>query len=312
MKILCVSIWKNSWIPYWTTFLKKNGHEVKWLIGADLDEKKARPPYDWADCVLSMWACGYAVIFSKWNEKPLFVVHRSFEVFEDTNLPVNISDIEWNNVTQLFMLNESHYPIFEEKITSLNPIFIKNGIDLDYFPLTKKTDNSFSRIAWICNINHKKGAINLVHAISHLRKADETITVNHIGLIQSRRIKLYLQNILPHLNCVWKNYGYNNNHAFVKNFLKTCQSIISTSIVEGHPMNILEAMAMGCKPLIHRYPGVEYQFPEDFIWANYDELVYLYEQPYRPNVYRQYIADHYNYNKTYRPVLECMEKCMKS
>ncbi len=307
MKILCASLWENSWIPYWTKFFRSYGHEVEWLVGTEITKEKAEDKYNWADVVLSMWACGWAVLFSKWNKKPLFVIHRSFEIFEDTNVRVSVKDIEWQNVAQLFMLNETHYPLFAEKIGNVNPIFIKNGIDLDYFPTVEKRADAKHRIAWICNLNHKKGGIIALQAIAELRKIDKLVTLNHIGRLYSKRIQLYLKCTMPYLNAVWKNYGYNNSHAFVKNFLKTCRFILSTSIVEGHPMNILEAMAMGCKPLIHRYPGVEYQFPESYVWTTFCDLRRLYVEDYKPEEYRQFIADNYDYRKTYLPVLRAIE-----
>ena len=254
-----------------------------------------------------MWACGLAVDFSNMNEKPLFVIHRSFEVFEDTAYYAQVQNINWENVKQLFMLNESHYPLFEKKVKNVNPIFIKNGIDLDYFPTIEKRSDAKHRVGWICNLNHKKGGINAVHAMFELKKLDPLITFNHVGKIDSKRIYLYINNIMPYQNLIWKNYGYNNSHAFVKNFLKTCRYIFSSSIVEGNPLNILEGMAMGCKPLIHRYPGVEYQFPESYIWTTFDDLRKLYVSDYKPQEYREFVADNYDYRQNYLPVLKVME-----
>jgi hypothetical protein len=38
---------------------------------------------------------------------------------------------------------------------------------------------------------------------------------------------------------------------------------LSTSLSEGNPNNVIEAMAKGIKPVVHAWPGAEDQFPED-------------------------------------------------
>jgi hypothetical protein len=72
-------------------------------------------------------------------------------------------------------------------------------------------------------------------------------------------------------------------------------------------MNILEAAATGCRPLIHRYPGAKYQWPKEWVWDNLDELIAMYEEPYKPEEYRDYIVEHYDYRKTYEPVVKEIE-----
>ena len=73
-------------------------------------------------------------------------------------------------------------------------------------------------------------------------------------------------------------------------------------------MNVLEAMSVGCQPLIHNYPGAENQWDKEFIWNDFDDLIKLYEKPYEPEKYRQYIVDNYDYRKTCLPVAEAIEE----
>jgi len=303
MKILCASNWNNTWIPYWTKYLESRGHKVKWLIGRKEDFEI---DYDWCDVILCMWAVGWANILSKFN-KPLFIIHRSYEVFNDVR--GSVQDINWNNVKRLFMLNESHYELFKKQVSYIQPTFIKNGIDLDEWTLFKREHNH--NIAWIANIDHKKGEMLAAHAIAELQKIDPLVQLYHIGKIQSNRIELYLNNIAPYMKSTWYSEGYRNSHKFVLDFLKNKKYIFSSSLVEGHPMNILEAMATGCKPLIHRYPGVEYQFPEKYIWTTFDDLKRIYQEPYKPEEYRQFIVNNYDYRKVYEPVARAIEEYKK-
>lgn len=306
MKILCTSLWNNTWIPYWTKFFTSRGHEVKWHINTKLSYGGISEKVEWADAVLCMWASAWSGVLSRVGiNKPLYVIARSFEIFEDTRV-MGVTKVEWKNVDQLFMLNESHFDIFKKKVAGVNPIFIKNGVDLDEWriPDTKRYKD---KIAWIVNINHKKGCELAMHAISQLRKKYKTVTLEHIGRVQADRVKIYIDNIAPYLGFQYFTYGFNESHKFVKSFLSDKQHILLSSIVEGHPMCILEAMAMGIRPFIHRYPGIEYQFPEEYIWNTFDDLIKMYETPYEPEKHRAVIEERFDYRNTYIPVAEVIE-----
>ena len=125
MKILCTSLWKNSWIGYWTKYIESRGHEVKWHVGTSYSYNAIKGKVEWSDAVLNMWAAGWSHLLTQVGiGKPIYVIARSFEIFEDTKCG-GISQVVWENVRQLFMLNESHYPIFKEKVPTIKPIFIK-------------------------------------------------------------------------------------------------------------------------------------------------------------------------------------------
>jgi len=119
---------------------------------------------------------------------------------------------------------------------------------------------------------------------------------------------MYLQNIAPYLKTAWVSYGHVNKKSYVRAFLANQKYILCSSLVEGHPMNILEAMATGCKPLIHRYPGVEHQFPENYIWNNFKDLKRLYQEESTPEKYREFVLINYDYRRTYKPVIDAIEE----
>ena len=166
---------------------------------------------------------------------------------------------------------------------------------------------SYDSIAYICDINEKKGIELVVQAFHELSKINSKIRLDHIGRNQDVRRWYYLESIMPHLNTAWYNHGYANSHHFVKEFLKDRGWIICSSIAEGHPMNIIEACATGCIPLIHAYPGADIQWPSEYIWANFDQLKAIYTDKHDPKKVRDFIVDKYDYRKSYKPVLEGME-----
>jgi len=68
--------------------------------------------------------------------------------------------------------------------------------------------------------------------------------------------------------------------------------LLSTSIVEGHPYNILEAMAGGIKPVIHNFDGAEELYEEEFLFNNIDEAVEkIRTGSYDSAYYREYLKN---------------------
>lgn len=309
MKIACFSLWDNTWIPYWKRFFNDRGHEVSFLVGSQCSYEAAKPYIDWSDAVLCMWAVGWAHYLTKFDiGKPLFVIHRSFEVFDDTKVHLRLENVGWEFVNQLFMLNENHFTMFNKKVKNVQPIFIKNGIDVDFWKIKDYSKKAKShQIAWVANLNHKKGEQLVMHAIRELQKIDSQAQMEHLGNPDSVRINKYLEYIAPYLKAVWFSQGSVKDHNFVRNFYKDKRYIINSSLAEGHPMNIIEAMAMGCQPLIHRYPGSHLQFPDKWLWADFDDLKRIYQEEYKPEEYRQYIIDNYDYRNCYIPIAEAIE-----
>jgi glycosyltransferase involved in cell wall biosynthesis len=237
---------------------------------------------------------------------PIYVIVRSFEFFKDTRVG-GVDTVPLEKAEQVFCLNEAHYIYLKESHPSIAPIYFKNGIDVNEWKLIKRKKASKNRIAWICNLNFKKGIMLGVQAVHELQKVNRNITIEHIGEINSRRMFTYINYIMPYMKTQFFNYGHHSSHEFVKGFLSDKSSIISCSMVEGHPMNILEALATGCKPLIHRYPGVEFQFPDKYVWNTFDDLRRMHEEPFKPEEYRQYIVDNFDYRETYKPIAERIE-----
>jgi len=311
MKILCITPWPNTWVGYWTKYIESRGHEVKWHISPYVIPEKIRPDLDWCDIVLSHWADKYAIMLSDplMNTKPLYVILRSFEIFSADGW-ADLGSIQWKNVKQLFMLNEAHLHSFKCRVQGIEPTFIKNGVDLDEWKPSDTPKNP-DKIAWICDINEKKGVELCVQAISELFKLNPGIKLEHIGRNQDLRRWYYLEQVMPRLNTRWFNTGYKADHGFVQDFLKDKKFIISTSIAEGNPMNIIEAMALGVIPLVHTWPGAEMQFPEECLWTTFDELRDIYQKlnndPLTSSRMRSWAEDRYDYRKNYKSVIDVME-----
>jgi len=312
MKILCVSPWKNTWVSYWTKYIESRGHEVRWLIKERLSVEEIKTELEWCDKILCHWADKYAIMLSDpaINTKPLFIILRSYEIFSADGWS-DLGLIRWDNVKKLFMLNEAHLYPFSCRVPDIKPVFIKNGVDLDEWKTNGVLKNR-NKIAWICDINEKKGVELVVQAMSELATVNRDITLEHIGRNQDLRRWYYLETVMPKLNMRWYNTGYNNDHEFVKEFLSNKKFIISTSIAEGNPMNIIEGMTMGVIPLVHTWPGAELQFPQGCLWTTFYELREAYidldSQKDAAEQMQEFAVSNYDYRKNYKPVVDAMEE----
>jgi len=307
MKILCVSPWQNTWVSYWTEYIRSRGHEVQWHIERNLNNVGAK--MEWCDAILNMWADKFAIAFSTANKKPLYVILRSYEIFTYSGWSA-LEKIKWENVKRLFMLNEAHFHMFKRRVQGVVPTIIKNGIDLGEWRFNGVVKDK-NKIAFIADINEKKGVELLVQSIYELSKINPEIYLEHLGRNQDIRRCYYLNTVMPNLKFNWFNTRYKSEHGFVQGFLADKKFIISTSIAEGNPMNIIEAMAMGVIPLVHTWPGAGVQFPAECLWTTFDELRDIYSKlsadELAPQRMRAWAEDKYDYRKNYKPVIDAME-----
>jgi len=317
MNILCVTPWKNTWIGYWSDFFKQHGHTSEWLVSEYVDQKALAPHLPKYDAILCHWADKWAIQLSalpkELNPPPLYVILRSYEIFTRSGW-ADLTKITWSNVRRFFMLNEEHAYAFKCRVKGVEPTFIKNGIDLSEWGFIDRPSDALSRLGWICDVNEKKGVELAVQAVAELHKVNPSLTFHHLGRNQDLRRFYYLERILPHLGVKFDHHGWKNDHTFVNHFLGKVGFVLSSSIAEGNPMNILEAMATGAVPLVHRWPGAQYQFPEKWLWSTFDELRAIYERNlrnYEGLEARRYAEEHYDYRKTYLPVLDAIQADVK-
>jgi hypothetical protein len=80
---------------------------------------------------------------------------------------------------------------------------------------------------------------------------------------------------------------------------------LSTSISEGNPNNVIEAMAKGIKPIVHSWPGSEDQFPDDLRFSTVREAVEAFEGPYDSFRYQGIVNEKFSLNNIERVVDLC-------
>ena len=75
---------------------------------------------------------------------------------------------------------------------------------------------------------------------------------------------------------------------------ETVYYCLSTSLSEGNPNNVIEAMAKGIKPVIHNWPGAEDQFKPWLFSDVSDAAAQILSPQYESKAYRAWIEDRFS------------------
>jgi len=266
----------------------------------------------WADIVWLEWANEMAVFATNkvpeiLNKKVVCRLH-SYEVF--TPLP---EQINWNNVDNLIFVSKHIRRIFDElhpnaKVDSKKEAIVPNGVNLDRFKFSVHKPGY--NLAVVAHINYKKDPAMWIQIMAKLSERDKRYKLNVAGDFQELRYKVYFEHITREI-------GIKDNlilHGWVEDvdkFLEDKNYVLSASIHEGHPYNILESMARGIKPIIHNYVGAKEQWPKELIYNTIDEAVQkIMSEDYDSESYRRFIEDNYSLERQISEIEEIMRSVL--
>jgi len=270
------------------------GYDVKLLVSTDANE--ITEAIKWADIVWLEWANDLAIFATNKvpeiaNKKVICRLH-SYEVF--TQFPKKIN---WENIDQLIFVANSMKIIFHQlhsnlDLQSCKEEIVYNGVDLDKFKYSIHKPGY--NLAVLAHINYKKNPAAWIQIISKLKETDNKYKLHIAGDFQDTRYKVYFDYIKKEMK-MEDNFILHGWIKEVEKFLEDKNYIISTSIHEGHPYNILESMARGIKPIILNYSGSKEQWPNELIYNTIDEAVEkITQQTYDSEGYRRFIEDNYS------------------
>lgn len=168
---------------------------------------------------------------------------------------------------------------------------IPNGVDLERFQMKER--DSGHNLGYLGALNFKKDPMVLMHAFRALHQHDPRFKLHIAGRCDQSRYRIAMGHFLENngLVEVTKLYGHQED---VVSWLGAIDYVILTSLMEGNPVGVLEAMATGCQPLIYDFPGASALYPDEFIWRNFDELLARVSQPHEPRRYREFVAENHS------------------
>jgi len=295
MRVTLFTYWNNVWVRY----LKKYFDTIKDIdfrvevnsqLNSNIMQESDITIFGWADKSV-IEASKYFMKFSK----KYIVFCRSYEIFFG-----HIRKINWKHIDSCIFVNKHFSEEFGSKIPT-KVEYLPNAIDLDEWKFQKH--EAGYDIAWVANLSHKKG-IDLIPQFMHkLCQKDKRYKLHLAGADQEPRHIMYLKYQLEELGLT-DNVIFYNSVKGIQDWLKDKSYLFTCSVTEGHPNNVLEAMSLGIKPIIHTWLGAKEQFPKHLLWSDIDTAVKLVtEDEYNSESYRKFIINNYDLWKVY-PRLE--------
>ncbi|HAV42859.1 TPA: hypothetical protein DCX15_02440 [bacterium] len=254
----------------------------------------------WSDLSWFEWCDELAIYGSRLSKRCKVVIRLHYsEVY--SNMP---DQVNWENVDDLIFVAEHVREVLKKKIFDLeNRVkthIIHNGINLERFNFKERKNGH--HLAYVGYLNHKKNPSLLLQCIKCLVDVDPNYKLHIAGFHEQTRYQLYFENLVRDMGIGdnVKLYGWVDK---VSDWLEDKDYILSTSIGEGCPVGIMEAMARGIKPLIHNWPGARDLYPDRYIFNTISEFKNMVlNGNYNSTEYREYIEDNYSLEKQLREI----------
>jgi glycosyltransferase involved in cell wall biosynthesis len=168
---------------------------------------------------------------------------------------------------------------------------IPNGIDTARFTLAQRPPGL--ELAYVGYLNFKKGPMELMHAMEVLHRRHGRCRLHVAGVFQD----LYSETACRHFIARNNLEGAVHFYGWVKDvkaWLADKTAIICTSLSESQGLGLMEAMAMGLKPLIYNFHTAEHIYPRRWLWNNFDELTEMLHEAHDPQEVRRFVEQNYS------------------
>ena len=270
------ALFSRNLIPY----LRDKGHEV--VVSAPDIKLCAK-----ADVVWTEWCNEDAFEVAEWGVcKKLILRMRGYDVWSP------LQKLNWRAVDRLVYespLMEAmaleYHPWLAEKPTSV----INGGVDMDVFTRSPHAHHG-NVVAMSSRADTVKGFQLMMEWAR--QRPDLEIHVTTVLDDHSPRLTRYLERCSP------PNFHVHGAQDDVPGWLNKIGAnyLVCASIYETFSYSVAEAMAMGIKPLVHAFPGVERVWPPALAWTSLHDLntMILPAAPYDADYYETYIRQHYN------------------
>ena len=246
-------------------------HDV-WVVDCNEKQDIARA-LQTADVCWIEWATDFAVRVTKQPRRCRTILRlHSFEAF--CSFP---QKIHWENVDDLIFVSPHIRDVLKDQVpdieTRVRTHVVPNCVDLTRFNFVDRPRGK--NLAFVGSLRPAKNLPFLMQCLREILAADPGYTLHIAGELfgdelHQGELKHYLRHIEKELGIQDRVFYYGRVED-VSSWLDDKDFILSTSIREGHPVNILEGMAKGLKPVIHNYPGAGSCYPEKWIFNTAQE-----------------------------------------
>jgi glycosyltransferase involved in cell wall biosynthesis/2-polyprenyl-3-methyl-5-hydroxy-6-metoxy-1,4-benzoquinol methylase len=267
-KIAIINPWENKFTQLYFRYFQKH-NDVR-LINPQSVINMAEV-LEWADLVWSQWANEWLAHISKQKFSATLITHiHSYEIL----VPELMKNIDWSRVAVTIFISDhirlNAHRLWASEMADVPQATIYNCVDLAEYPFRDVRPGK--NIGYVGYINHKKGVGLLLQCIKAIVGHDPEFTLHIAGTFQERRFEVYMQHLIEEMG-IKENIVFHGWVENIQDWLANMNYIISTSPWEGCPLNIIEAMACGVKPLIHNWQGAKRLFPEQFVFNTVEECL---------------------------------------
>ena len=239
---------------------------------------------EWADTKMATEIADY-----KCNAKKILRLH-SYEAFTTA-----IYYIDFSKYDVVIFVAKHIKDFVESKIGKIpNAVIIPVGVSINGYDVSNKKRNN--KIAYAGEISRKKGIGELLFIAENLSDYEFHIA----GKFNEEDVARHLNEKQPD-NVFIESYSYD-----LPKFFEDKTYFINTSLREGNPITVLQAMSHGLKPLVKNWVGADDIYNGN-TYSNIDELKNLLQESYEPEKYRKFVADNYDFENTYKQIKKLLE-----
>jgi len=191
-------------------------------------------------------------------------------------------------------------------IKALNILIKKEELMNNNFDVKKG-----KRICYLGNLSHKKGYQTLFMAMQAIVEYDPEFTLGIAGRIDESRAAVFMDTYSIEQE-LQNNIIY---HGFVEKpleFLVEHDFIINTSPLEGHCISMMQGLSVGLTPLFFNHVGVRDQYPPDYIWSTFPQLIEMLKKGVQPKEkYIKFVKENYSLDKQLTKINEIIENMLE-
>lgn len=276
MKVALITPWENAWVPYFKRAIEERGHTFLKAPGVT--------HVDGIDVCIHGWTGQTAPVIGARN----IMFLRRYELFDG-----GLTKVDWRHVDALICVNtwiaERAREFFRKNGITTPVHVIYNGTDLDRWKFRERKPNH--KIGMACHVHPKK---NLPLALQVLAALPEQYELHIAGAIQDHCTAEYLNTVGRNLRRKVYLYGHVESD-LLSLWWEQMGFCLSTSISEGNPNNVIEAMAKGIKPLVHRWPGADDQFDGSMLFDTAEQAAAIIQNgEYDSAAYRDWVSENFS------------------
>ncbi|MBN1211065.1 MAG: glycosyltransferase [candidate division Zixibacteria bacterium] len=295
-------------LPRWNSFLPdivnhfQKTYEVRTCYSEDIKEIEAA--VIWADIVWLEWANELAIILSNHNHNLLDNKHTVCRLHSYEALRGFAAKINWDKIDDLIFVADHIRTMVQQQIPQLSKKVrihtIPNGINLERFPFRERKPGK--NLAFLGSLNYKKGPMLLFHAFRELLRRNPDYHLHIGGEVKDARYRMYFDQMIREMS-LEKNIHFDGWIDDVPAWLEDKHYIVCSSVMEGHPVGLMEAMACGLKPIVHNFVGARGIYPAEYIWNDFEEFIQLVTgDEYSPRAYREFVENNFPLEKQLKSI----------